>query len=89
MLVFLTIYISVYALLNLYVFRWLKPAFDWHLRGSLVFAAFAMIMVGLTLMIRWCDRKDYSRRAWVASVLAYTSGPTQQRRDGQPGLDRM
>jgi len=72
MLVFLTVYISVYALLNLYVFRWLKPAFDWHLRGSLLFAAFVIIMMGLTLIIRWCDRKDYFLLAQVASVFAYT-----------------
>jgi hypothetical protein len=72
MLVFLTVYLTVYALLNLYVFRWLKPAFDWHLRGSLFFAAFVAIMIGLTLIVKWCDRKDYFLLAQVSSVFAYT-----------------
>jgi len=71
MLLFMTIYLSVYSLLNLYVFRWLKPAFDWKLRGSLVFLGFVVVMTAMTLVTRWLDRKDYFLLAQVSAILGY------------------
>lgn len=71
MLIFMTIFFSVYALLNLYVFRWLRPAFHWGLMGSLVFAGFVLVMTGFTLIIHWSERHDWFLTSQVASAFGY------------------
>jgi uncharacterized protein len=71
MLIFMTIFFSVYALLNLYVFRWLRPAFGWGLLGSLVFAGFVVVMIGMTIIVHWSERHDWFVTSQIASAFGY------------------
>jgi predicted MPP superfamily phosphohydrolase len=71
MIYFLAIYLSVYALLNLYVFRWLRPAFHWGLMGSLIFAGFVVVMTAMTFMIHWSERHDWFLTSQIVSAFAY------------------
>lgn len=72
MMLFLTTFVVVYLLLNMYVFRWLKPAFNWRTRGTLGFFLFVGIMISLPFIVRYCQDRDFFDTARYLGMVAYS-----------------
>lgn len=71
MFIFMAIFIGVYAALNLYLLRWLKPAFGWTRKASLIFVLFALIMFAFSILSHVFDRLDYGSLARATGVLGH------------------
>ena len=71
MLLFVSLYFLTSAALNLYVLRWLKPAFGWHATGAVVFALCALAAMALPLLHRALAFRGHAAVALATGLVAY------------------
>jgi predicted MPP superfamily phosphohydrolase len=71
MFTFIAVFMLIFAIANLYILRWLKPAFGWKRTASLVFVLFVVIMFALSILSHFFDRHGHLGLARVMGLIGH------------------
>ena len=71
MAAFLCIFMTVYGAANLYVFRWVKPAFGLGRAGCMAFLVFTLTMFALSMLSHALERHDHTDLARIAGLVSH------------------
>ena len=71
MLVFMTVFLLIFALLNLYVFRWLRSGLDLKRRGMVILLAFLSAMLFMPAALHYCRHYKIEELERILGMITY------------------